>query len=78
MCRHTTSSSTYLFLVCLRLEIQVLERFEQESGGELLVATLSLLEVSAHGLLETELLEMLADSDNLMPQEKGTEKSEAC
>ncbi|KAK2172234.1 hypothetical protein NP493_979g00007 [Ridgeia piscesae] len=58
----------------LELEIQVLERFEHESGGELLVATLSLLEVSARGLLETELLVMLADYDNLMPQEKGGEK----
>ena len=62
---------------CLRLEIQVLERFEHESGGELLVATLSLLEVSARGLLETELLVMLADYDNLMPQEKGGEKRES-
>ena len=52
----------------------MLERFEQESGGELLVATLSLLEVSARGLLETELLEMLADYDNLMPREDGAEK----
>ena len=64
--------------VCFRLEIQVLERFEQESGGELLVATLSLLEVSARGLLETELLEMLADYENLMPREDGAEKRKTC
>jgi nephrocystin-3 len=46
---------------------QVLERFEAESGGHLLVATLSLLECSAHGLLEQELLSLLGDEDNLMP-----------
>ena len=43
----------------------------------MLVATLSLLEVSARGLLETELLVMLADYDNLMPQKKGGEKRES-
>ena len=41
------------------------------------MATLSLLEVSARGLLETELLVMLADYDNLMPQVKGGEKRES-
>ncbi|XP_072035865.1 TPR repeat-containing protein DDB_G0287407-like isoform X2 [Amphiura filiformis] len=51
---------------------QVLQRFEQENGGNLLVATMCLLECSSHGLLETELLAILGDEDNLMPpDEKG-------
>ena len=38
--------------VCLcRLEGQILERFEEENGGRLLIVTLSLLEVSSRGLL---------------------------
>ena len=64
---------------CGRLEQFVLARFEEENGGDLLVATLCLLEVSARGLLESELLTLLGDDDNLMPvkladhdgQEKG-------
>ena len=54
---------------------QVLGRFEEEGGGHLLVATLCLLEVSATGLLEAELLQLLADEENLMPnsiEEKGS------
>jgi hypothetical protein len=35
-----------------------------------------LLEVSSHGLLESELLEILADEDNLMPLEMDQEKGE--
>ena len=56
--------------------MQVLGRFEKENGGDLLVATLCLLEASGHGLLETELLTILAE-DNLMPceaKERGAEK----
>ena len=66
------------FPVCLRLENQVLERFEQESDPELLKATVCLIEESQHGLLETELLEILADSDKLLPPRKGAEKGETC
>ncbi|XP_022080358.1 telomerase protein component 1-like isoform X2 [Acanthaster planci] len=55
----------------LNLLEQVLTRFEEENGGELLVATLCLLECSCHGLLETELLSILGDEDNLMPPKKG-------
>ena len=50
-----------------RLEGQILARFEEENGGRLLIATLCLLEVSARGLLEVELLSVLADEENLMP-----------
>ncbi|XP_070560675.1 TPR repeat-containing protein DDB_G0287407-like [Ptychodera flava] len=49
----------------LELLAQVLSRFENENGGDLLVATLSLLEASSSGLLETELLTILGDEDNL-------------
>ena len=58
-----------------RLEQFVLSRFEAENGGELLVATLSLLEVSARGLLEAELKVILGDEENLMPpKDNGDEK----
>jgi len=50
-----------------RLEGQILARFEEENGGRLLIATLCLLEVSARGLLEVELLSVLADEENIMP-----------
>ena len=63
-----------VFLCIYRLLQQVLTRFEAEGGGHLLVATLCLLEVSATGLLESELLYILADEENVMPgsvQEKG-------
>ena len=66
------------FLVCLRLENQVLERFEQESEGKLLTATLCLLEMSQRGLLETELFSILADYDNIMPLKRSTENGEGC
>ena len=65
-----------------RLLEQVLHRFEQEGGGHLRVATLCLLEVSSRGLLESELLEILATDDLMPPKvddtaEKGeTENSE--
>lgn len=38
---------------------QVLERLEDDHGGELVKDALSLLECSRHGLLETEMLELL-------------------
>ena len=54
-----------------RLEIQILERFEKENGGELLAATLCLLEVSSRGLLETELLAILGDDCNIVSAGKS-------
>lgn len=63
-------------MIVFRLEVQVIDRFERENGGELLVATLCLLEVSARGLLEAELLSILGDEDNLHPSEKGKDASE--
>ena len=41
---------------------QVLVRIVSENGGDLVVATLCLIEVSRFGLLETELLELLAST----------------
>ncbi|XP_072023611.1 telomerase protein component 1-like [Amphiura filiformis] len=52
---------------------QVFTRFEAENGGRLLVGTLCLLETSATGLLETELLQILGDEDNLMPSDKDAD-----
>lgn len=49
------------------MEEQVLTRFEEENGGQIVVATVCLLETSRHGLLETELLQMLADESTLTP-----------
>ena len=49
------------------LEEQVLTRFEEENGGQIVVGTVCLLETSRHGLLETELLQMLADESTLTP-----------
>ena len=40
------------------------------------MATLSLLETSATGLLETELLHILCDEDNLMPSKNTDGESE--
>lgn len=57
----------FYFVVTVSLLAQVFDRFEEENGGELLVATLCLLECSNTGLLETELLTILGDEDNLMP-----------
>ncbi|XP_022100079.1 telomerase protein component 1-like [Acanthaster planci] len=57
----------------LELLEQVFDRFEEENGGNLLVATLCLLETSSMGLLETELLQILGDEDDLMPSEKDSE-----
>ncbi|XP_057298336.1 TPR repeat-containing protein DDB_G0287407-like [Hydractinia symbiolongicarpus] len=49
----------------ISLEMEVFSRFEAESGGPLMKATLCLLEVSRHGLLETELLALLGDDNNI-------------
>lgn len=49
------------------MEEQVLTRFEEENGGQVVVATVCLLETSRHGLLETELLQMLAEESTLTP-----------
>ncbi len=54
----------------------MLSRFENENGGNLLVGTLCVLEVSERGLLETELLEILADEDTLMPYQDSKEGAE--
>ncbi|XP_035690264.1 telomerase protein component 1-like [Branchiostoma floridae] len=57
----------------LNLLAQVLERFEREYGGTLLVATLCLLETSAKGMLEVELLRLLGNEENLLPPEDGSQ-----
>ena len=44
----------------IEIEMEMLSRFESESEGSLLKATLCLLETSRHGLLEMELLQLLA------------------
>ncbi|XP_065653579.1 TPR repeat-containing protein DDB_G0287407-like isoform X2 [Hydra vulgaris] len=49
----------------INLETEVFTRFESETGGVLMRATLCLLEVSRHGLLETELLALLGNSSNI-------------
>ena len=49
------------------MEEEVLKRFEEENGGQIVVATVCLLETSRHGLLETELLQMLAEESTLTP-----------
>ena len=40
--------------------LQVMKRIVEEYGGDLVVATLCLVETSRFGLLETELLDLLA------------------
>ena len=61
--------------VCSLLS-QVLGRFEKENGGYLVVATLSLLECSSNGLLETELLSILGDESNMAILKTGYASSE--
>ncbi|PIK34982.1 putative telomerase protein component 1 [Apostichopus japonicus] len=56
----------------LNLLAQVFDRFEEENGGNLLTATLCLLEASQTGLLEVELLSILGDEDNLMPSSESS------
>lgn len=61
-------------VVCFSLLEEVLERLEQ-TAGELLVATLCLLEVSATGLQPLEIRQILgADRNTTLPdlyEEKG-------
>ena len=59
-----------------RLLDQVFDRFERENGKELLVATLCLMECSAKGLLETELLLLLGNNYILIPDAQETGKGE--
>ncbi|XP_033113072.1 telomerase protein component 1-like [Anneissia japonica] len=51
----------------LSLLESVLSRFEEENGGQVVVATLCLLECSKTGLLERELLMILGNQKNLTP-----------
>jgi len=61
----------------ISLEMDVFHRFEDETGGLLMRATLCLLEVSRHGLLETELLALLGDNNNIQcPEYKEGEQDE--
>lgn len=77
-----TNQTIFYFLLHLSCSLlaQVFDRFEEENGGNLLTATLCLLEASQTGLLEVELLSILGDEDNLMPSsesEAGKEKGKA-
>ena len=48
------------------------ERFEGETGGDLMKACVCMLEVSRHGLLETELLALLGEERNIkLPKYEG-------
>ena len=48
------------------------ERFEGETGGDLMKACVCMLEVSRHGLLETELLALLGEERNIkLPEYVG-------
>ncbi|XP_066928434.1 TPR repeat-containing protein DDB_G0287407-like isoform X2 [Clytia hemisphaerica] len=49
----------------ISLEETVFARFEKETGGELMKACVCMLEVSRHGLLETELLALLGEKKNV-------------
>ena len=55
----------------------LLAQLEGEEGGELLVATLCLLEASAAGLLESELRSLLADESVLRPPSPYEEKGQS-
>ena len=46
-------------------DIQVLDRIIAENGGDLVVATLRFIECSRFGLLENELLQLLAPHSNM-------------
>ncbi|KAL5022718.1 hypothetical protein ScPMuIL_001873 [Solemya velum] len=60
----------------LNLFEHLLTRFEKESGGNLVVATLCLLEASSAGLLENELRSILSNELTLMPPSPFDEKDE--
>jgi hypothetical protein len=57
----------------ISLEESVFERFEAAAGGELMRACVCMLEVSRHGLLEMELLALLAHKDKV----RGPEHADA-
>lgn len=81
LCQYSRSGAVDERINCLpdgilSLLDELLKRFEGESGGTLLVATLCLLEASAAGLLESELRQILADEDKLMPPAPFDEKDE--
>ena len=59
---------------CCSILDGLLAQLEGEDGGELLVATLCLLEASAAGLLEMELRTLLADESVLRPPSPYEEK----
>ncbi len=48
-----------------RLEMQVMERFERENGGELMVATLCLLEVSSWMAKNIRIILFLASGQHI-------------
>ncbi|KAK3090415.1 hypothetical protein FSP39_011663 [Pinctada imbricata] len=54
----------------------LLMRFEDETGGSLVVATLCLIEASTAGLLESELRDILGNEITLMPPSPFDEKEE--
>jgi hypothetical protein len=59
----------------ISLEETVFERFEGETGGDLMKACVCMLEVSRHGLLETELLALLGEETNIkLPEYKGEDE----
>ena len=62
------------FLSVHSLLEELLKRFENETGGTLIVATLCLLEASSAGLLESELRQILGDEEKLMPPSPFDEK----
>ncbi|KAK6179484.1 hypothetical protein SNE40_011834 [Patella caerulea] len=55
---------------------ELLTRLEHCEGGQLLVATLCLLEASVSGLLESELRNILGDKESLTPPSPYDEKDE--
>ena len=84
-----TKFSNFVFYLLFQysLEETVFERFEGETGGDLMKACVCMLEVSRHGLLETELLALLGQERNIKLPEyvgeaelqlfpKGTETTE--
>ena len=71
---YNNPSNIVLVFSFLSLLEELLRRFETEKGGQLIVATLCLLEASAAGLLESELRQILADEEKLMPPSPFDEK----
>ena len=65
----------YVAIVMFRLLEQVVRRLAREGDGHLVKATLCLLEVSKSGLLETELLDLLGDEENLIRKRKTKDGS---